>query len=128
MPNSELQIRQFHYESDTWKRNLEFIRQENAILKNRLAEVLQNIPGDKEVLHTAEQYQNEFICEDELIQLLKKDIAKLDTLLLREASRDGEAEKDIITRQKRLSEEVKNVISSFNRLKFDFNNYLGTIL
>jgi uncharacterized protein Yka (UPF0111/DUF47 family) len=83
MTSPELKIRQFRHESDTWKRNLEFMMQENVYLKNRLAEVLQTISGDEDILDTAEHYQNEFIQEDEMIYLLRRDIAKLDNLMFR---------------------------------------------
>lgn len=128
MPNSKFKIRQFHHESDTWKRNLEFITQENANLKNRLAEVLQSIPADGDILNTAEYYQNEFIREDELVNFLRRDISKLDKLLVQEVYEDGEIFQNVIHQQKKLSEDMKGIISGFNRLKFDFNNYLGNIL
>ena len=128
MISPELKIRQFRHESDTWKRNLEFMMQENVNLKNRLAEVLQGISSGGDILNAAEEYQNEFIREDETIHLLRGDIAKLDDLLVREIYEDGHLVKDVAHQQKKLSEEVKNAIIEFNKLKFDFNNYLGEIL
>ena len=128
MISPELKIRQFRHESDTWKRNLEFMMQENVNLKNRLAEVLQGISSGDDILNAAEEYQNEFIREDETIHLLRGDIAKLDDLLVREIYEDGHLVKDVAHQQKKLSEEVKNAIIEFNKLKFDFNNYLGEIL
>ncbi len=128
MTSPELKIRQFRHESDTWKRNLEFMMQENVNLKNRLAEVLQSVSSDGDILDTAEQYQNDFIREDEMIHLLRGDIAKQDGLLVREIYENGHLIKDVVHQQRKLSEEVKNAIVEFNRLKFDFNSYLGEIL
>lgn len=121
-------IEQFRYESDTWKRNLEFMIQENTHLKNRLADVLRSAATDEDLLDAAEQYQNSFIREDETIQLLRGDITGLDKLLAREVYEDGHLIRDVIRDQKKLAAEVKNAISEFNRLKFDFNNYLGEML
>ena len=128
MDNGEPKIGQFRYESDTWKRNLEFMIQENTHLKNRLADVLRSITEDENLLTAAEQYQNDFIREDETIQLLRGDIARLDKLLTREIYEDGHLIRDVIKDQKKLAAEVKNAISEFNKLKFDFNNYLGEVL
>lgn len=128
MVNAESKIGQFRYESDTWKRNLEFIMEENANLKNRLAEVLKSEFADEDILNTAEQYQNDFIMEDETISLLRSDIADLDKLLIREVYEDGQLIQDVVRRQKKMSAEMKNAITGFNKLKFDFNNYLGEVL
>ncbi|HVT86629.1 MAG TPA: hypothetical protein VHD35_15605 [Chitinophagaceae bacterium] len=128
MTSPELKIRQFRHESDTWKRNLEFMMQENVNLKNRLAEVLQAISADEDILNAAEHYQNEFIREDEAIHLLRRDISKLDTLLVREIYEDGELVRDLVHQHRKLSQEVRNAVSEFNKLKFDFNNYLGEVL
>ena len=128
MVNAESKIGQFRYESETWKRNLEFIMEENANLKNRLAEVLKSEVADEDILNTAEQYQNDFIREDETISLLRSDIADLDKLLIREVFEDGHLIQDVVRRQKKMSVEMKNAITGFNKLKFDFNNYLGEVL
>lgn len=128
MASPELKIRQFRHESDTWKRNLEFMMQENANLKNRLAEVLQAISGSDDLLETAEQYQNEFIREDETIHLLRRDIANLDNLIVREFYEDGHLIRDVMSQRKKLSHEVRTAVVEFNKLKFDFNNYLGEVL
>ena len=128
MTNPDLKIRQFRHESDTWKRSLEFIMQENTYLKNRLAEVLKDIAADEDLLNTAEQYQNHFIREDETIHLLRRDIAGLDKLLVREVYEDGQLISDLIHQRRKLAAEIKNSVSEFNKLKFDFNNYLGEML
>ena len=55
---------QFNYEIKTWARLLDFFKQENTFLKNRLAEVV-DYRADKEFLALAEQFQNKFIIKDE---------------------------------------------------------------
>ena len=66
MSIAESKIDQFRHESDAWKRNLEFIMEENINLKNRLAVVVKAV-SDDELLMAAEQYQNYFVREDETI-------------------------------------------------------------
>jgi len=77
-----IKLRLLRQESDTWKRILEFMTEENIHLKNRLSEILK---GDLEhdLLMTAEIFQNSFVREDELIRLLRKDVFAFDQLLAR---------------------------------------------
>ena len=126
--DSNLKVRQFKHESETWKRNLEFMMQENALLKNRLSEVLDTMSADGEILNAAEEYQNHFIREDESFHLLRRDIAELDNLLTREIYEDGMLKKEVVFKKKKLSKEIETSIREFNKLKFDFNNYLGDVL
>ena len=128
MNSAESKMKQFRHESDSWKRNLEFITQENNYLKNRLADVLRTELADDDLLNAAEQYQNHFVMEDETIHLLRKDIADLDKLLVREVYEDGKLISDVMKKQKKMSAEMKNAVTEFNKLKFDFNNYLGEAL
>ena len=66
---SEVKLRQLKYESDTWKRLLGFVMEENIHLKNRLSEVLK-ANFDKNLLNDVENFYSEFIRADELIGLL----------------------------------------------------------
>lgn len=126
--DSNLKVRQFKHESETWKRNLEFMMQENAYLKNRLSEVLDTISNDEDILNAAEEYQNHFIREDESFHLLRRDIAELDHLLNREIYEDGMLKKEVVFKKKKLSKEIETSIKEFNKMKFDFNSYLEDVL
>ena len=57
---------QLRHESDTWKRHLQFIQQENNYLKTRLSQVLQQ-DTDEDFLERAEFFQNKFIAEDDTV-------------------------------------------------------------
>ena len=56
-----------------WLRTLDFIKQENNFLKNRLSAVVDN-QSDKSFLAQAEHFQNQFIIKDEFIDELKHDV------------------------------------------------------
>ena len=71
---------QFHHENKTWARLLDFFKQENNFMKNRLSEVLDH-NVDKDFLALAEQFQNKFILKDEYIDELRRDINKQDQTL-----------------------------------------------
>ena len=77
----ELKLKQLQYERDTLKRLLEFRRDENVHMKNRLSEVLQD-KFDKNLLKGIEFFQSTFLKEDELIGLLRNDFAELNKLLV----------------------------------------------
>ncbi|MDP4285188.1 MAG: hypothetical protein Q8891_12245 [Bacteroidota bacterium] len=117
-------VRQFQYESDKLKRKLAFLLQENAHLKNRLAEVLKLnfMPGD--FLETAEQFQNIFIQEDMIINLIRQDVAGMDILLARDICEDGNIIKTVIPTHKKICNELKKIETIFIDLKARFNNYL----
>ena len=53
----ELKLKQLKYESDTWKRLLDFMMDENIQLKNRLSEVLKD-QFDKNLLDDVERFQS----------------------------------------------------------------------
>ena len=55
---------QLMQEHEAWKRSLEFYKQENALLKYRLSEMVDQSEGDH-FLQTAEYFHNEFLLKDE---------------------------------------------------------------
>jgi FtsZ-binding cell division protein ZapB len=66
-------LEQFQDEAGMWLRTLDFIKQENNFLKNRLSAVVDN-QSDKSFLAQAEHFQNQFIIKDEFIDELKHDV------------------------------------------------------
>jgi len=116
-------LRQLEYESNTWKRLLGFMIDENIHLKNRLIEILKSI-SDEDLLEEMENFHSRFIKEDALINLLRNDVTEFDKLLMREIFEDGKIF-DKVTRQ--LNELRNNIFIAevqFSKLKSDFNNYL----
>ena len=116
---------QFNHEIKTWSRLLDFFKQENTILKNRLAEVV-DYRADKEFLALAEQFQNKFIIKDEYIDELRHDT----NLQARDLTSTNKAITDIklIKRQERLRNELEYFEIDFIKLKNEFNKYLSTDL
>ena len=117
---------QFHFENKTWERLLDFFKQENAFLKNRLAEVLdQSTTG--ELLALAEQFQNQFILKDEFIDELKHDII-IQELGIKDNNINNIAslEIKIIKKQEKLRNEMAYMEKDFPQLKYEFNKYLAS--
>jgi predicted nucleic acid-binding Zn-ribbon protein len=120
----DLKLKQLQYESDTWKRLLAFMMDENVHLKNRLSEVLKN-GSDTTLLGEMENFQNNFVREDELIRLLRKDIAEVDKLLVIEVFEDGKIIKHLNKKMKTLRSNITQVEKKFGQLKSDFHSYLS---
>jgi hypothetical protein len=114
---------QFHHENKTWSRMLEFFKQENAFLKNRLSEVLDH-STDRNFLALAEQFQNKFILKDEYIDELRHDINEHDRSLGNNPEND--VDNSITRRQEKLRNEIEFFEKDFNNLKNEFNKYLST--
>ena len=120
----EHKLRQLQYEIDTWRRLLGFMIDENIHLKNRISAILQN-GFQKDLLEGVEDFQTRFLKEDDLIVLLRNEVAELDKLLEREIFEDGKIVKEIDSRLKKLRNNIIIAERQFSRLKLDFNNYLS---
>ena len=123
---SESKLSQLQYESDTWKRLLGFMRDENIHLKNMLSEVLKN-KFDNNLLEEAESFHNSFLKEDDLIGLLRNEVAELDKLLERRKFEDSKTINEIDKRKAKLHDNIITAETQFSNLKSAFNNYLSGI-
>ncbi len=119
----ELKLNQLQFESNTWKRLLCFMMDENIHLKNRIAEILKN-DTDNNLLEEIENFQNNLVRQDEVISLLRHDTAELDKLLVREIFEDGEIAKEINKKLKDLRNNISTAEKQFTKMKLEFNNYL----
>jgi predicted nucleic acid-binding Zn-ribbon protein len=120
-------VLQFRHESDTWKRYLQFIQQENNHLKTRLSQVLQH-DTDEQFLERAEYFQSKFIAEDDTVNMLRQDIHELDTMLSKEIPEDANTVKELQKKLKKMNKDMEIVERQFSKLKSDFNLYLSEIL
>ncbi len=120
----ELKLKQLQFETETWKRVLGFMTDENIHLKNRLSEILKN-NFNPNLLEEVEIFHNNFLKEDERIDVLKKEVTGLDKLLVREIFEDGTIIRQVDSKLKRLRNNIKIAEAQFTRLKMDFNNYLS---
>jgi len=121
----ELKLKQLLFESDSWKRLVGFMMDENIQMKQRLTIILKD-NFDKNLLEEVENFQSTFIKGDELINLLRNDVGELDKLLVREIFEDGKIIKDIDGSLKRLRNDIINAERHFSNLKLEFNNFVVT--
>lgn len=121
-------LEQFHHENMTWVRSLDFFKQENNFLKNRLSEVV-DVTSDKTFLAQAEHFQNQFIIKDEFVDELKHDVNEQEKMLMEKYIKTGNGiDEPAIRRQKNIREQMEYLEKDFTNLRNEFNNYLIVIL
>jgi hypothetical protein len=120
----ELKLKQLQYETDSWKRLLCFMQEENVHLKNRLSEVLKD-RFNKDLLDELESFQSCFIKEDELIGFLRNEVAEIDAEFVKEIFIDGKINKSIDKKINLFRNNLLNAEKRFGKIKLSFNNYLS---
>ena len=116
-------IRHLKHERETWLRTLDYIQQENVFLKNCLADIISN-DIEPEMLEEVEYFQNQFINKDTVISLLRYDIAEQNKLSETGKDLNGSFKKMLLSHDK-LRADMEKTEKEFNKLKFQFNNYLA---
>ncbi|MEO9031649.1 MAG: hypothetical protein ABI285_00290 [Ginsengibacter sp.] len=116
-------MKQIQFESNTWKRLLDFFREENVYFKNRLSDILKE-SFDRNLLDALENFQNRFIIQDELNGALRNEISELDKLLLDEKIKEVISKPLIERILGNLRENLSNSEKRFCALQLDFNKYL----
>jgi len=120
---TELKLMQLRHEINTWKRMLSFMQEENVHLKNRLSDVLKE-RFNKNLLDEVEFFQTNFIKEDEVIGLLKSEVAAIDNILKWYLINH---ENNLLIKKR--IENVRNNIDAaerdFTKKSIDFNKYLS---
>ncbi len=115
---------QFQYENQTWERLLEFLKQENAYLKNRLSEVLDH-NTNKDFLPQAEHYQNLFIVKDEFMDEMRHDVHEQETALKKVSDTVKDSiDIKLVKMQEKLRNEMEFLEKDFIKIKNEFNKYL----
>ena len=118
-----LKLKQLKYEVDTWKRSQAFKMDANIYLKIRLSEISKD-KFDATLLEVAEDFQSNFVKEDNLIGLLRNYIAELDELFGMEILENGWILKEIDIKFKNLRNNIITPERQFGKLEVDFNSYL----
>lgn len=114
----------YKQEYEAWFRTLDYIQQQNIILKNTLAEI-SSLQINDEMLEKLEYYQTKFLEKDTLIVLLRMDIAAHEQSII---SNNGSPVADtLLKRHFKLRRDMENVEKEFSTLKYNFNNYVSGV-
>lgn len=109
---------QFLQEHTEWERRLEFITQENALLKFRLSEMV-DVSEDKGFLELAENFQNELLLVDEKLQNLIKELKSL-SHTFKQLNSVKEKEQ-LIKQHSNLRKSISQVAEKFLHFTNEFN-------
>ncbi len=118
-----LKLEQLLFESDTWKRNLAFMTEENIRLKNRLSEILKK-KIDKTLLPSAEEFNSGFLKHDDLIKVLRNDISGFDQLLTREQFENSIIISTVESQLEVIRNNIREAEERFSALKLNFYNQM----
>jgi len=117
-------IIQAQHESDGWKRSMTFILDENVYIKNRISELLK-YDFDPSLLEEIETFQKNAIKMDDLVRILRNEIAELDKLLIREVWEDGLILKEIIKKVRNIRNNAEYAETVFTKQRLTFNTYMS---
>jgi hypothetical protein len=123
----EIKLQQLQYENEAWKRLIAFMMDENIHLKNRLSDILK-LKFNESLLEDMEEFHSRFIKEDQMIGLLRNEVAEMDKLLVREIFENGKIAQEVDRNLKKLRNNISNAEEQFSKLKSDFTHYLSTKL
>lgn len=119
-------FKQLQVEQDTWKQLLGYMMEENIHLKNRITEILKYKPN-RILLDDVENFQSHFIMEDEMISILRNDLANIEKLFVEAGDGNQKMVEQINDRLQRLRENIMLAEAQFNSLKIEFDKYLSQI-
>jgi hypothetical protein len=117
---------QFLEECAGWIRLLDFFKEENSYLKNRLSFVVDQ-KAEADFLLLAEQFQNQFILKDECINEIIQDVKKQQALLLATAEKKITAEEKLAKTQQKLRNEIEFLEKDFSANKNQFNKFISSV-
>lgn len=118
---------QFMHEILTWERALNFYMQENAFLKTRLSQVVDN-NTDKAFVNLAEHFNNRFILTDEYISQLAED-NKTQKEIVKQSILGNQLQDTLMNKlQKKLRTEMEDFEKEISGLKNEFNKKLVSYL
>lgn len=120
-------LNHLRYEFDGWKRLVGFMMDENIHQKNKISDILKE-GIDNGLLAGIEDYHGRFIKEDELIGLLRNDLAEADRLLVREIFEDGQVLQELNDKLEGLRHNMNIAENQFGKLKREFNGFLSANL
>lgn len=118
---------QYIFENSSCIRLIEYLHQENTHMKNRLAEIIDQITN-KESLGLAEHYQNKFLTKDDLYDHMLHVLMGQEIKWKELASNPGAAISTEIKRtHKKIREQMEFIEHDHALIKKDYNTYLSSL-
>ncbi len=118
-----ISLKQIKFEMDIWKRQIELMSEENIHLKNTVAGLLQNDFVNMQ-LEEIESYLSKFLKEDELIAILKNEIATFERYLEMEPSPKLNGIEDLDLKLRFLRNDLLDTKIKFDSLQISFYQFV----
>jgi len=112
--------KQLMYEAETWKRCIAFMQSELVFMKNRISQILMEMP-DRSLLDSIEHYQHLFIELEKSLDLFRLDITTQMELIKKNHTVSIVQLNEKLLKQKKLRTEIGMAEKLFNKMKFEFN-------
>ena len=109
---------QLEAQNKAWERSLEFIKQENALLKYRLSEMV-DYSDEKDFLQMAEYFQNELLLKDDALDKLIKELKNFPDKI--NGQNDNEDAEKILYEHDKLRNKMAQLEEEFSQLSNEFN-------
>ena len=121
---THVHIDDLHFDHELWKKELDFYEDEIRIFERRLGEISVRWT-DQDVLSQLERFQNQYIREKEVIDILQRDIKRREQALSIYAKEHAENIEDTNFEDHReLRERMFTFRKIYNELKHDFHNFI----
>jgi hypothetical protein len=124
MKESVSLVRQMQLECEDWKKRLELLVHENVQLKTYLAKMVKENGSGADLVEIAEQFQSQFMLEDDIISLVRRDVAVLERLLSKYMYDNKSIFKELLRKHGRLRRELGKIEKDFNMLKRRFHVFM----
>jgi hypothetical protein len=121
-------LNSLHHQTADWLREMDFYKQELAMLERRLGEVAANNTA-KEVSAQVEHFQNVFIITKEQLDILSHDLREEESVIEAKVKQAPEHTNEKYTPTfDKMHERVKTFASGFADMRFAFNTFLSKTL
>ena len=119
---------QYMFETSSWIRLIDFLHQENAYLKTRLSEVMDDITNNQN-LALAEHFQNQFLVKDDAYDHMKNDLQRhVEKWNQQTMSDEANAILSLRKIHTRLKEQIDYIEREHAVLRKDYNTYLISLV
>lgn len=119
---------QYMFETSSWIRLMDFLHQENAYLKTRLSEVMDDITNNQH-LALAEHFQNQFLVKDDAYDHMKNDLQRhVEKWNQQTMSDETNAILSLRKIHTRLKEQIDYIEREHAVLRKDYNTYLISLV
>jgi len=119
---------QYMFETSSWIRLIDFLHLENAYLKTRLSEVMDDITNNQN-LALAEHFQNQFLVKDDAYDHMKNDLQRhVEKWNQQTMSDETNAILSLRKIHTRLKEQIDYIEREHAVLRKDYNTYLISLV